>query len=116
MQSIVANLTPALECQDHTTSPSAESIDRLAMLPRPPHPAPRFVTIRAYAPYRDRTAGTERLIWGFLQANYFSGQDWTTQISLNPLVKFVCWSNNNQGGCSSGGTIPPALFMLYDWS
>ena len=31
MQSIVANLTPALVCQDHTTSPSAHSTARQSM-------------------------------------------------------------------------------------
>ena len=31
MQSIVANLTPALACQDHTTSPSARNITRQLM-------------------------------------------------------------------------------------
>jgi hypothetical protein len=58
-----ANLTPASGRQDHTTSPSATtSLVRVLLtahksfdlpcdpvarktLPRPPHPAPRFVTI-----------------------------------------------------------------------
>jgi hypothetical protein len=35
-----ANLTPASGCQNHTTSPYACSLVRLATLPRPPHPAP----------------------------------------------------------------------------
>jgi hypothetical protein len=30
------------------------------------------------------------LIWGFDKAEYFSRNDWTTQISLNRLTKFVC--------------------------
>ena len=39
-ESIVANLTSASRCQDHTTSPSASSCARLAPPKRPPHPAP----------------------------------------------------------------------------
>jgi hypothetical protein len=41
-----ANLTPASGCQDHTPSPSADKRRRLRHHPRPPHPAPRFVTLR----------------------------------------------------------------------
>ena len=40
------NLTPASGRQDHTTSPSACRLARQARRPRPPHPAPRFVTLR----------------------------------------------------------------------
>src|SRR6516165_12044650 len=45
MQSIVANLTPALVCQDHTTSPSARNITRqlTCRVHRIPHPT--LVTI-----------------------------------------------------------------------
>ena len=39
-RSLPANLTPASGRQDHTTSPSATSVARLAPPPRPPHPAP----------------------------------------------------------------------------
>src|ERR1700694_5514927 len=39
-----ASLTPASRCQDHTTSPSASCIARLAHSLRPPHPAPTSVT------------------------------------------------------------------------
>ena len=39
-ESIVAELTPASGRQDHTTSPSAAGVARLASLPRPSHPAP----------------------------------------------------------------------------
>ncbi len=41
-----ANLTPASRRQDHTILPSASCIARQARCPRPPHPAPRFVTLR----------------------------------------------------------------------
>src|SRR4051794_16581970 len=37
----LTNLMPASGHQDHTTSPSAASIVRLSIPPRPPHPAPR---------------------------------------------------------------------------
>ena len=48
-----ANLTPAPGRQDNTTSPSAGRIARQARSPRPPHPAPRFVTLRN-APPKER--------------------------------------------------------------
>ena len=38
---IIANLTPALARQDHTTSPSAEDAARQSAHSRPPHSAPR---------------------------------------------------------------------------
>ena len=41
-----ANLTPASRRQDHTTSPSASHAVRQLARPRPPHPAPRSVTLR----------------------------------------------------------------------
>jgi len=45
-----SGLAPPLERQNHTTSPSASCIIRLAQkkrltLPRPSHPCPTFVTI-----------------------------------------------------------------------
>src|SRR6478672_5843848 len=48
---LIANLTPALGRQNHTTSPYASApFVRLALArltpPRPPHPVPRFVTTR----------------------------------------------------------------------
>src|SRR5260370_15953174 len=43
---VAANLTPASGRQDHTTSPSASRAIRQARSLRPPHPAPRFVTLR----------------------------------------------------------------------
>src|SRR5260370_13703766 len=43
---LLKNLTPASGCQDHTPSPSADKRRRLRHHPRPPHPAPRFVTLR----------------------------------------------------------------------
>src|SRR5579872_2164430 len=44
--SILAALTPASGCQDHTTSPSAGWRVRLSRQQRPSHPASTFVTIR----------------------------------------------------------------------
>jgi hypothetical protein len=75
-----ANLTPASGRQDHTTSPYAATslvrslsdrsrahhppCDRFARktLPRPPHPAPTFVTM-ANAPLMGRDGGRKPLIW-----------------------------------------------------
>jgi hypothetical protein len=45
MQSIVANLTPALACQDHTTSPSARNITRQSICRVHRIPRPTLVTI-----------------------------------------------------------------------
>src|SRR3984957_7444994 len=43
---LLADLTPASGCQDHTTSHVRFRHRRLRHHPRPPHPAPRFVTLR----------------------------------------------------------------------
>src|ERR1700688_3549348 len=43
---LLADLTPASGCQDHTTSHVRLRRRRLRHPPRPPHPAPRFVTLR----------------------------------------------------------------------
>jgi len=62
------NLTPASGRQDHTTSPSASSVARLAPLKRPSHPAPN-VRDDAYAPLRGHdTSEIKSLIWGERQA------------------------------------------------
>src|SRR5712671_1473658 len=72
---LLADLTPALGRQNHTTSPYASaSFVRLAIArltpPRPPHPAPRFVTLRN-APLWDRTSGVMEVIWVKREAKYF---------------------------------------------
>ena len=54
-----ANLTPASGRQDHTSLPSASRIARPARTQRPPHPAPRFVTLRN-APLGNGTAADIR--------------------------------------------------------
>jgi hypothetical protein len=52
-------------------------------------PASRVVTI-ARAPLLSRRDGARKhLIWGNREAEYFSGQGWTTQISLNHRWKFA---------------------------
>jgi hypothetical protein len=55
-QDRLRDLAPAQGRQDHTTSPSAANADQSARIrapapPRPPHPAPRFVTIGRSAPH-----------------------------------------------------------------
>ena len=76
-----ANLTPAPGRQDHTTSPSAGRIARQARTQRPPHPAPRFVTLRnaplCGAGWRDR-----ELICHFGKPEYFCKRD-LTEGSIN---------------------------------
>src|SRR6202023_3020723 len=74
----LANLTPASGRQDHTTSPSASRRPRLWRRPRPPHPAPTFVTM-ANAPLWDRTARNIEVIWVSGKQKYFCKRDWTGQ-------------------------------------
>jgi hypothetical protein len=59
-----ADLTPASGCQDHTTLHVRFKRRRLRHHPRPPHPAPRFVTLRN-APLWERTAVNIEVIWIF---------------------------------------------------
>src|SRR5690242_13682064 len=64
---IIANLTPALARQDHTTSPSAEDAARQSAHSRPPHSAPRAIS--------------KKKKW-----KYFCTSHWTAQISLKRLA------------------------------
>jgi hypothetical protein len=66
MRSIVANLTPALVCQDHTTSPSARNITRQLMCRVHRIPHSRFVTIAIRPSCRRRDAGDHAADLGFL--------------------------------------------------
>jgi hypothetical protein len=88
MQSIVANLTPAKGRQDHTPSPSASrhSSDDVK---RPSHPAP-YTRDDREAPLLSSTGWRElvEMICPTGIAKYFCEEDWTTQIRLNPQVKF----------------------------
>jgi hypothetical protein len=88
MQSIVANLAPASGCQNHTTSPSAHaSFVRRGHL-RPSHPAPNVRDDRE-APLL-RSAGRGELVKMICPtgiAKFFCEKDWTTQITLNRLMK-----------------------------
>src|SRR5438309_4528332 len=43
-------------------------------LPRPPHPAPRLVTIAKRPSLGDGMAGVVRVIWGNREADYFGGR------------------------------------------
>jgi hypothetical protein len=88
MRSIIADLTPASGRQDHTTSPSASRRARQSRHPRPSHPDLTFVTI-AKRPFV--WAGMARdieVIWVKSEPEYFCGEDWTTQIRLNPKENF----------------------------
>jgi len=60
-------LTPASGRQDHTTSPSAKNVIRRLTSPRPPHPAPTFVTIAKRPSDRDGIVRNVSLIWGLDQ-------------------------------------------------
>jgi hypothetical protein len=86
------NLTPASGRQNHTTSPSASGIARQARRPRPPHPAPRFVTLRN-APLWDGTARVIKLIWVFGKPEYFCKEGWTEGSANCPGDLPVGWSH-----------------------
>jgi hypothetical protein len=93
--SVVANLAPASGRQDHTALPSAKRIVRprkrfAHSTPRPPQSRSAFVTI-AIRPSGERNGLMKRLIWGKSEAECFSGKDWTTQIALILLGKFLFW-------------------------
>jgi hypothetical protein len=59
MRSIIANLAPASERQDHTTSPSASGHVRLMCHPRPPHPRPTYRDDRPKRPSSSRRDARE---------------------------------------------------------
>jgi hypothetical protein len=80
-----ANLTPASGCQDHTILPSASSVARLASPKRPPHPAPRFVTLRN-APLSGRDGNEYTLIWVFGKTEIFLKKGWTNKITGGALI------------------------------
>jgi hypothetical protein len=77
MRSIIANLTPASGRQDHTTSPSASSIVRLARcrVHRIPHPT--FVTIAKRPSCGCGTAPLIELILPNGEAKSFCRESWT---------------------------------------
>ena len=59
MRSIIANLAPASERQDHTTSPSALGHVRLTRPPRPSHPRPTYRDDRPKRPSSSRRDARE---------------------------------------------------------
>jgi len=68
-----------------------ERIDRLAMLPRPPHPTPRFVTIRAYAPLRGRDSGEKTPDLGISPNEFFfaKGLDDPNQLESSGEIRLL---------------------------
>src|SRR5712692_5135300 len=91
-----ANLTPASRRQNHTTSPSAESIVRrrairqlTGLIDPPCHPLtspdalastasrPALVTTRDRPSDRNETVMDMHLIWVSRERKYFSQRDWT---------------------------------------
>src|SRR6516225_12440646 len=90
MPSIVANLTPAKGRQDHTTSPSAHASFVCRGHSRPSHPAPNVRDDRE-APLL-WSAGRGELVKMICPtgiAKFFCEGDWTTQITLNRLMKLI---------------------------
>ena len=62
-------------------------------LPRPPHPVPTFVTMANAPLLGDETARLIVLICPTREAEYFFGEVWTGQITLNQLGKSPFWRN-----------------------
>src|SRR5712664_2306744 len=79
--SVFATLAPALERQDHTTSPSAQPPFVRAMTAlgdvRPSHPLPNVRDDRDTPLLWAGTAQTVSLIWGKREAEYFCAKGWT---------------------------------------
>jgi hypothetical protein len=53
--------------------------------PRPPHPAPTFVTM-ANAPQRDGTAANMKVVWLKREQEYFSKRGWTRPLKNTLLI------------------------------
>src|ERR1700722_6020257 len=91
---LLKNLTPASGCQDHTALHVRFKRPRQKHYPRPPHPAPRFVTLRN-AP--------------------LSGRDQITIVRVQIAVKrYFCKTENNLR--NSEPAIPgrePAIYTDY---
>ena len=68
---VVANLTPASGRQNHTASPSATGKRSSHAPSRPPHPAPRFVTIGRNAPCIEAGWREESTYFRKTEVNYF---------------------------------------------
>jgi hypothetical protein len=83
---LAADLTPASRRQDHTTSPSAESIARHCALPASTASRPASVTLRN-APLWGGTAGVVMMICPTGRAKYFRKRDWTGVFQNCPTGK-----------------------------
>jgi hypothetical protein len=83
-----ADLTPASGRQDHTSLPSAPA--PLVSRHRASTASRANVRDDRETPlYRDGMAEVMDLIWGWLEAESFFGQDWTGRIDLIPFNNFV---------------------------
>jgi len=96
---LLENLTPASGRQDHTTSPSGSA--PLVLRRQGVHriPLPTFVTTAKRPSLSRRDAASKPRFLIFRKRNIFAWGDWTTQISLNRLMKnaftrtrFLCLS------------------------
>jgi hypothetical protein len=86
---LLENLTPASGRQDHTTSPSASA--PLVLRRQNVHriPLPTFVTTAKRPSLSRRDAASKPRFLIFRKRNIFARGDWTTQISLNRLMKIA---------------------------
>jgi hypothetical protein len=90
MRSIIADLTPASERRDHTTSPSAKSCARLAQPPRPSHPAAHVRDDRETPLMRKRDGNRYRFDLGERRSGiFFAGRlDRWNRIELVRQIRF----------------------------
>src|SRR5216683_2958183 len=119
-----ADLTPASGRQDHTTSPSADGSIRL-MRHRIHHiPHLTSVTIAIRPSCRDGMAAVVVVIWVCREAEYFSRDDWTGQISLMRHANFhsrrkAIAGRNAQAGTPGSGQLvrragtPTAVHLMF---
>jgi hypothetical protein len=84
------DLTPASGRQDHTALPSATGtfVSRASTSIASP---PNVRDDRERPSYRVRTGESVELICPTAQVKYFCEEDWTTQITLSPLMKSSFW-------------------------
>ena len=84
---LLARLDAGVEASEPHDFAVREKRPRLWRRPRPPHPAPRFVTIASRPSVWDGTARISELIWVTGEGKYFCVGDWTGFLADSPSGK-----------------------------
>jgi len=74
------------------------------------------VTIAKRPSVWDGMAGVLELIWAFREAEYFSGKDWTTQITLIPHENFAPTRSGPHGARPGAPTLGASQHTLRSHS